>query len=345
MDNNLQTFLLDNELNDKVFDKIYYGRMQIHKEKYDDRFIILYVKDYSENLKQSDYEIGGYLDIKDRNIYNCNYRLSEMISKSDLISLVSFGDLDDKLSKDISNYIKKYAFTNEKELMNLTKEEYKNTSEWISSHHKKEVRENFIVNENPIIEFEDSYSDYIIRNSTEYRGQNLYIDYLNSPEETVKKCSKKIIDYKDNKVKLGLELSYYYDKVNYLNSIKENKDNTFSNIYINKKMYNSIKDIDAKTLNITIHYGGKDLTFKYEYQRLKTDLTNDELGSGGYGVAYDKVSDFIKENDTTQKNNRWREDFLFDHVSSITYGKKELYSNTNILPSKELENDEIELEI
>ena len=111
-----------------------------------------------------------------------------------------------------------------------------------------------------------------------------------------------------------------------------------------RTVMNSIKDINAKTINITIQYGNKSLTFKYEYNALKRDLTNDSKGSSGYGKAYEEVSHFIKENSHVNLS-RWTEEFNFSNITSITYGKNELYHyDLSLSNDKEAEED-LEIEI
>ena len=240
--NDIESFLLNPEENDKVFKGNYHPR-KIHKEKYDDRFIIIYMKTDKENyLEQNDYEVAGYLDIKEKCIYNHSYNMDEFLPKEKgLLERSSFGFLNNKMHE---------------------------------------------------------------------------------------------------------ELLIYRDKIDYLNQIILNENHKFDDLYINKSIYQSIKDLDAKTVNITIQYGENSHTFKYDYNTLRRDLLNDDKGSNAWGVAYEKVSDFIKAN-TNKEDSRTTEEFLFTHVTSITYGKKEVYHHdldTSI--NHDIEEDvEMELDI
>lgn len=343
MKNNIETFLLDNEKNDQIFPGDYHPT-KIHKERYDDRFIILYTKDcHPEHFEQNNYEVAGYYDTKDKCIYNYNYDLRSLLREESLIKTNSFSVLSEKMWAEIEDYINNYSFSNEEELKKIAQDKFDNLEDYRKNNYKSEVREIFIEKENPSIKLEKSYSSGKLTNTNEYYHKNIYVNYLNNPTEVVSKYANEIIN--SNKEGLGLELLIYYDKISYLNSIKVNENHTFDSLYINREMYKSIKDIDAKTLNITIHYGGKDLTFKYEYSTLKRDLLNDNQGSGGYGVAYEKVSDFIKENSHDSESSRWRNDFLFSHVTSITYGKKELYHCDYKEENIEKEQEDIEIEM
>lgn len=349
MNNAMEKFLLNPDENDKVFKGNYHPR-KIHKEKYDDRFVVIYMKTVKEKyLEQDNYELVGYLDIKDKCIYNHSYNMDEFLPKEKgLLERSSFGFLNNKMFEEIKNYIEKYAFDNEEKLKEIAIEKYNHVDDWRINCYKKNIREQFIKEENPVIKLEESYNDYVLTNSDEYRGKTIYIEYLDNPEKTVKKYAKKIIesfdDYRNNKEELGLELLIYRDKIDYLNEIIVNEDHKFDDLYINKLMYQSIKDLDARTVNITIQYGENSHTFKYDYDVLRRDLLNDDKGSNAWGVSYEKVSDFIKAN-TNKEDSRSIEEFSFTHVTSITYGKKEVYHH-DLEVSKDLRFEkDMEMEI
>ena len=344
----IEKFLLNPDVNDLVFEGTY-NHQKIHKEQFDDRFVVIYTKTNYSYLSQNDYEVAGYLDTKDRVLYNCTYYLNELLPKEkNLIERSSFGILGEKLWNEIQDYIEKYSFANEEKLKDIAIEKYNHLEDYRIDSYKREVREQFVEEMNPIIKLQKSYSSYEFTNIPEYKGHYIDVEYLNNPQKTIEKYANKIIetidDYRNNKEELGLELLIFRDKIAYLDVIKENKDNKFEDLYIKRNIYNSIRDIDAKTVNITIKYGDKSLTFKYEYSALKRDLTNDSKGSSGYGKAYEEVSKFIKEN-SQEKTSRWTEEFNFSNITSITYGKNELYHYD--LPSskdKEVEEDlEIEM--
>ena len=342
--NNIEQFLLNPNEFDKVFHGEYHSR-KIHKEQYDDRFVVLYIKNAEESsLSQEDYKLAGYLDIKDKVIYDSSYLLDTVLSKEkSMMKRCSFSDLGVELEKEIDKYIEKYSFDNQKKLMQNAREQYNKLEDWQKENYKKEVRKQCIEEGNSEIKLEKSYSTFKLANSDSFIHKNIYVEYLNNPNTTVEKYAKQIINdsdgYKDNKIALGVQLLIYYDKQKYLKEILENKNNEFKDLYINRKIYHSIEDLDAKTVNITIKYGNNDFTFKYDYDKLTRDLLDDDRGSEDWGVAYSKVSDFIKEN--SNKNESYRnEKFLFSHITSITYGKKELYHNDLQKDDKQVEIEE-----
>ena len=344
----IERFLLNPDVNDLVFEGNY-NHQKIHKEQFDDRFVVIYTKTNYNYLSQNDYAVAGYLDTKDRVLYDCTYYLNELLPKEkNLIEKSSFGVLGEKLWNEIQDYIEKYSFANEEKLKDIAIEKYNHLEDYRIDSYKRDVREQFVEEMNPIIKLQKSYSSYEFTNIPEYKGHYIDVEYLNNPQKTVEKYANKIIetidDYRNNKEELGLELLIFRDKIEYLDIIKENKNNEFKDLYIKRNIYNYIKDIDAKTVNITIQYGDKSLTFKYEYSALKRDLTNDSKGSSGYGKAYEEVSKFIKEN-SQEETSRWTEEFNFSNITSITYGKNELYHyDLSSSKDKEVEEDlEIEM--
>ena len=344
----IERFLLNPDVNDLVFEGNY-NHQKIHKEQFDDRFVVIYTKTNYSYLSQNDYAVAGYLDTKDRVLYDCTYYLNELLPKEkNLIEKSSFGVLGEKLWNEIQDYIEKYSFANEEKLKDIAIEKYNHLEDYRIDSYKRDVREQFVEEMNPIIKLQKSYSSYEFTNIPEYKGHYIDVEYLNNPQKTVEKYANKIIetidDYRNNKEELGLELLIFRDKIEYLDIIKENKNNEFKDLYIKRNIYKSIKDIDAKTVNITIQYGDKSLTFKYEYSALKRDLTNDSKGSSGYGKAYEEVSKFIKEN-SQEETSRWTEEFNFSNITSITYGKNELYHyDLSSSKDKEVEEDlEIEM--
>ena len=60
----------------------------------------------------------------------------------------------------------------------------------------------------------------------------------------------------------------------------------------------------------------------------KINFCQDNESMSFYGVAYDRVNNFLIENKINPE--KYHNDFEFSHVSLITYGRKELYMNNNI---------------
>ena len=137
----------------------------------------------------------------------------------------------------------------------------------------------------------------------------------------------------------------YEAQEKYLKEIQTNKNNKYKDIYCIKKIYDSIKNIPAKTLNITIKYNNEYYTFNFSYARLKNSLELVEKGSCDYGSSYLKVANFIKNNSDNPERVSHYENFLFGNVVSITYGRNELYKkdeNSNIIIKNKNKNKDYE---
>ena len=323
--NGIEKFLLNESENDKSFNSTY-RPIKIHKEKFDNRFTIIYVKDESKDLSQNSYIISGYLDVIDKTMYETSYELRSIIDEESIISLKSFKDLDNEFKDNVRNYIKQYSFDNKEVLKDIAFEKYEEKSDWRITNYQKGIRELFIREENPTIKLDSFYSERDIDYLDEYSKKNIFIEYLNNKDKTIKKYANLIID--SNKEELGLALHLYDDKIKYLERIKKNINNEFRDVYINKHIYESIRDETAKTLNITVKYNNKECTFKCDYSIFKGYIMNDDRTATFYGASYEKVNQFLMEN--KQNPNNYRNDFDFDHISLITYGKKELYMNNDI---------------
>ena len=333
--NGLEKFLLDESLNDQVFNTSY-RPIIIHKEKFNDRFIYIYTRDQSNFLSNQGYRLSAYLDVKDKVLYDADYYLEKIISEDSILKRTTFNDLEKIIEDDVKNYVDKYSLDHSDILKKLSQEKYDEKDDWRLVNFQRDVRKLFIAEENPKIKLDRFYNTGKLVNTEDFYNKTILNEYLNDKSSTIKKYGDMIIE--DNKEELGLALHLYDEKINYLNRIKANPGNEFKDLYINKKIYDSIKYESAKTLTITIKYNGKEMTFKGEYSHLTNSLLNDERGTYFYGVAYDGVSNFIKEN--TNSTNKWKDEFEFSHISSITYGKKELYRNDNIKDKKAIDRDE-----
>lgn len=338
MKNDFELFLLDNSKIDEIF-PCEYRNLKIHKERYDDRFIIIYSKSYKENeFVQDAYAVSGYYDTKEKCLYNCSYELSRLLDKDSLINKNEFSKLENELINNIADYIENYEFKNQDDLMKIAKSKWDSIEDYKINYQRDNVKRIFVSLDNPKIVLEKNYSMFKLTNMDEYYHKKILVDYLNDKEKIIEKYARLIID--SNLESLGLDLFFYYDKDNYLKSIIFNENNTFDNLYLNKRIYDSIKNIEANNLNITISYGGKEMTFKFDKSALVRDLINCDNGSSGYGASYSKVSEFIKENDPS-KYQRWTVEFDFKNIISITYGRKELYRSE--LDEKE-KQEELDIE-
>lgn len=334
----IENFLLDVKANDEVFD-YQQKEYKLHKEHYDERFDLLYIKENDHTLRQNRnyYNLCGYYDNKDHCIYNAENFLTDKIQESDVIKFDRFENLNQKILDAVKKYINDYCFSHEKELTKLAQEKYEAKDDTRIFEYKKEINKMFITQDNPTADLTISINNYDI----DY--DNNIISYLNNPTKAVEEISKKFIERYGQSY--GLELLIYHDKVSYLEELKENKDNSYNDIHCCKNILNSIKYVDAKTVNITIQYGENSLTFKYELDDLRSALASGKMETSTYNNGYGIVSDFVKANDPSIANkNQWRCPFSIPTITSITSGRNEIYSKETPNIEKEVEEDlEIEM--
>ena len=334
----IENFLLDKKANDEVFD-YQQKEYKIHKEHYDNRFDILYIKENCHTLRQNRiyYNLCGYYDNKEHCIYNAENFLTDKIQESAVIKFDRFDNLSQKILDEVKQYINDYCFSHEKDLTKLAQEKYDTKDDTRLFEYKKEMNKLFITQNNPTADLTILISNY------EIDYDNNIISYLDNPKKAVEDISKKFIEkYGES---YGLELLIYHDKVSYLKELQENKDNAYSDIHSCKKILDSIRYLDAKTVNITIQYGDKSLTFKYELDDLRSALINGKMETSSYTSSYSIVSDFVKANDPNSSDkSQWKCPFSIPSISSITSGKTEIYCKDISIPEKEAEEDlEIEM--
>ena len=335
------SFLLDDGRNDEIFQD-YYNKVKIHKEKYNDRFVVLYSKKYTDNLYQEKYDVSGYFDIKDNCLYNASYTLQNIFKENPTIKYEYFSTIHKKIFNDVKKYVENYSFENKAKLKKIALEEFNNYSPSQIDNYKKTVETDFVKGIN-IINFNPKICDYDILHRNEEYEFNSYVNYLINPDDLVKSKAKHYIGR--NEQQLGISLLVYEAQEKYLKEIQTNKNNKYKDIYCIKEIYDSIKNIPAKTLNITIKYNNEYYTFNFSYARLKNSLELVEKGSCDYGSSYLKVANFIKNNSDNPERVSNYENFLFDNVVSITYGRNELYKkdeNSNIIIKNKNKNKDYE---
>jgi len=340
----LDEFLVNDKINHYLYvDKQYsYESKYFYKEKYNDRFYLLYSKRYEPNrMDDREYDFEGYYDCIEKVVYNSKYGVDKMLVGSKIVKMSSFGELLSRIENDIEKIMNDYCIENNEILRKEAKDEFDNQGEYYLDNYKDNVDRRFVANE--IDEYIDLPSfDARNKYETEFKvGDKLiYNDYLNNPVDTILKITKWM--QKDEKIRkeIGMTILKNDYQNEYLKEILENKNNKYNNLYLNRKILNSIKNIDAVNLNITIDYSGNTLTFKYPKSTLVNDLERCEKTSDMYGKAYDVVKDFLEK--YKESNDTWRNhSFDFENISYITYGKNALYEKEI---QKEKNKVEIEME-
>jgi len=337
---NFEKILNDNSISD-ILCSTNFMKIMLHKELYKDRFIILYAKNYKEKLEQENLLVSGYYDTKENVIYNISDNLKELLPDDSKIKLESFYSLNNKIFKEIDEYVSKYILENPDRFKDAAIEQTNYEDNWRMKNYRSDVEREFINKAAPSITLEDINSSYKIGRENYYYDNTLLEEYLFNPKETIEKYSKILMEKET--AELGLKLLYFEAKKEYLEKILENKDNRFEHIYTNKKILDSLKPVDARSVNVKIRYGDKELTFKYEYDSLTSSLSSGSLKTNSYGQSYSRVRDFFSDNEIRNEEGRIETNFSFANIISITHGKNVLYTNESLV--KDIEKDDYEEEI
>ena len=331
IDKTFEDFLLNNDLQRGDFKTTTNGDVRVVKEIYDDRFDVIYIKHFNKNgLKQNDYNVGGYYDKKERCIYDCDFWVKNLLTVKSEIRISSLYNLKNKIIDELSDYIKNYCFQHEKELNKIGIKELNSKDEWKISQYKKDVDRLFIAGDTDKLQVDTYFIRYSFEDTISYQyNGDLFIDYLNNPNEFISMCADKIIE--KDKEKVGYEVSVYILKRDYLKKLEKNYHHEYDKVHISKNLYNALNllQYEPKQVNITIQYNRNELSFKYDYISLKSRVMEGDNKCWGFGKNYEVVSDFIKANSRSE-DNRYNTDFEISHIKSITYSRTELYRNDNI---------------
>lgn len=341
MEKEFVEFLKDNDSNDLCFETKY-KKIKMHKEKYDNRFTILYSKSESTALKQDDYEVAGYYDNIENTLYNSNYEIRDIVPNDNSILKNNFENIITKLCNEIYEYISNYVISHAEEYRKLGQSKFVDLSSWRENEIAKET-EAFFINDNISKLKIDIYGiEGTVKYSREYSNKKIIIDYLNNSKKIVKEYADKFIN--ENKEELGNSLLVYEYQLEHLKKVKNNIDNKYDYVYVNKKILECIKNLEAKNLTITINYNGNEITFKYDFNRLLREVQSADYKGYDYCSSYQKVRDFFNENNIKDERNCYETEFKFENIASISYGKKVLYERDLTKENKELENDDFDLE-
>lgn len=315
-----------------------YNSHYYYKESCDERFALLYEKNYKENkMDSSRYDFAGYYDCIDNIIYNPSYDIKNMVEKNNICKVSSLEILINKIDKGIKSYLKNFALNNGSKLKKQFSKEFNEQNEYTFSNYEKETEREFIENINlEEIDLSGYNPYYHFESYDDFRNKSIYKKYLDNPTEEIEKISKDFLKDENFSVKKDLAFILLEKdwKDNYLSLIKENKDHKYDWLYINRDLLSSIRDIEAQNINITIKYDEEILTFKYPKSSLECDLKSGDTDSSGWNKSYDVVKEFLKKHKDAKD---WHNsDFDFKNIVSITYGKKILFEKDD---DKELEKN------
>lgn len=341
----IEDFLLNDMLVNYLYiDKFYsYNCNYYYKEKYNDIFYLIYEKEYnSSNMTNSDYKFAGYYDSINKVLYNPSYDISNILSKTKKVQIKNLTSISNQIEQDVISFIKQYCQSNAERLKKENKEIYNNQDEYIFQSYKSYIDNEFV---NGRIDNYVPIPDYSNRSLYEqkftFSDNKIYTEYLNNPVGTILKIGNYLVSNDEVQKDLGIMLLKNDFQNDYLKDIIINKNGKFNHLYLNKKILNSLNNIEAVNITISIEYNNQSLTFKYSKDRLINDLASCKLDSNAYGKAYEVVEDFLDkykdDKDTWHKHS-----FDFQNIKSITYGKNVLYEKDKSIEKKADIEEEME---
>lgn len=325
MRNNLENFLIDKNRNNEIFENSVAIKFKIYKEKINDRFDTIYYKREYNEFSQANYNVGGYFDNIDKCLYDASYQLEDMFSVDKKIKMSNFSNIERNISNELDKMVESYLNNNKNIIKKDGKKKFDYLNEYDIKRIKSGIDEIYITQSNPTVKLKFDCSLYSLNKLKILEDKNIYTAYLDNPEKLVNEIfSELIVKYKEE---LGFEALTYDYKIKYLGEISRGNNPDYKQLNINRNIYQSLKDLYAKTITINIGYGENNLNFKFDLDNLKRSLSNGERSASGYGSFYNRVSDFIKNNDPNRDN--YSSGFEFSHINFITYGKNEVYNKDN----------------
>ncbi len=335
MRNNLEKFLIDKNRNNEIFENSFKTKYKVYKENINERFDVIYYKNINNyDLFQDRYDVGGYIDKVEECLYDVNYDLQNMFLIDKKIKIARFKDIETKLYGELNKKMDSYLKENKDMIKKDGKRNFDYLNQYEVDYIKEEINRIYITQENPKIELKFKGEQYFLTKLSKYKIGDIYLNYLNNAEKTTDDLFKELVTlYKEE---LGFEALIYDYKVKYLEELSKGNNPINKQLNINRNIYQSLQNVYARTITINIQYGENNMNFKYNLDDLKRELAKGNDSASSYGVAYDKVSDFIKNNDTSTRT--YKSSFEFSHINFITYGKDEIYNKNNFIKNQKKEN-------
>lgn len=299
----LTDFLTNENLNNLVIENSNI-KYNIIKEKISN-ILFLYCKESYKNrisydilLSSNDYKFIGFFDTNTNTIYDLDYMFTvdcnKHIINNDNTSILK--EIRQEMEKRINNYIE----DNLNEFLN-------HSIDYKDYDIENDVRERYIKN--------SGFYDYKC-NITILDDISLCANYLIDKKATLQ-------IYFDNYIKEYIESLERFVCIRYLKNeaLKELIEKPL-NLKINKDIYQSLKDVEAKTINIYIDIDGDTVLYKAEKSKIERNLLY-RSDFDDWGASWKEV-----ENALIRHNRKKYESISFDRILKITYRKNVLYERS-----------------
>lgn len=325
----------------KSIEKI--GKYTMLKIKYNDNIDFLYKPSYGEFEYGNELHFIGFFEKITKKLYGSEFDLHSKYDE-DMYSNYYEGPIEEvaKNIKDGANiYLNRYIEENKLQLMNIGKNVF---DKYIVDECNYDNIKNNIVND--YIHDEKESEIYFSINSKCYENdiKTLIIKYIQNPIETTQKIFDGYINNKEKiesiyfnnkynevsvKERLGVLLLKQQLRNTLLQELKDNPNNEYKKKH---DIIQSIKDLDAQMVTITLKHNSELVDFKYP-KRILESLDFYESHIPNLKVRA-KVEGLFKDTWGREQDN-----LFIKEVAKIEYKKKIIYEDKELLDLKENEYD------
>lgn len=344
-ENAISDFLKSKEEREYAYEKYSNRITKIIKVGYNDRFDIIYEGEIPNSLcdtgSYGGFKLLGLLDNYDKKVYpTSNYynKLveSDLIIKDDNEHVKTISDLEEDKKVYILNKFMEIVDNQKAEFMKLAQEAFKeyHKTEYHKSELDERARSNYLsASESDKITF--NIPSDILHNYDNTEG---IIKYLENKEKLSDEIiSKALINEKRYKLyshvsgvpdidvsykeKIGFDLLVLEEVKRIIHTIETGTDEESKKLRKIRDVLNTIEDLDAKTVIVTVKYNNKELEFKYPRNQLVY------LRMSEWEVESSKRDEF---NDVFKGVRYGDEISRMAAISQIKFKGKVIYTDTNM---------------
>ena len=326
----IDEFLDSNKTSEKV------GNNTILKIKYSENVDFIYKGYYGQFEYGSQLNFLGMFERITKKLYGSSLEFQSTYNKESYSNYYvgEIATIRNNLINGSNTYLNTYIQNNKLQLMNMSRKIFDEYIADKSNYNriKKDCIDEYIYQNNNTKKtfsintdrYEDTIKDLVvsyIQNPIE-TSKKLFDTYINCPKKNEWIYSNKEYNYITVKEWIGIKLLQQELEHNLINELKNNPNNEYKKKH---DIINSIKDLDAQMLTITIKHKDHILKFKYPRSNLLrldyTDLKIPDL------KEREKIETFYK-------GLSGKDDLFISEILKIEFSKKIIYEDNKLL-SKE----------
>lgn len=326
---NIDEFLDSNKTIEKI------GKTDIIKIKYNENIDFIYEPEYRNFEYEAKLDFLGLFEKITKKLYGASFEFHSEYNKELYSNYYagSIGELKEKLIGGANLYLKTYIDENELQLINNSKRIFDKfiADESNDNTIKKDaIKEYIYENDSKSLRFsiEDYYYDK--------HSKDLIIQYIQSPVEISKKIFNEYIDNQEKNKSIYINNNYekitakewigiMIQKNQYKNMlIQELRDNPNNEYKKKHDIINSIKDLDAQMITITLKHDKETVTFKYPKRLLAT------MDFYEWHIPDLKIRDELK-NLYSNIYGQNKDDIFIKEIAKIEYKKKTIYEDKELI--------------